>query len=59
MQINRKLGFIIPVIRRVPVWEHSAALKQDFTSALLLWIPPVNNAGNRDDDHGLLSQNPF
>lgn len=25
MQINRKMGFITPVIRGVPVWEHSAA----------------------------------
>lgn len=25
MQINRKLGFITPVIRGIPVWEHSEA----------------------------------
>lgn len=41
------------------MWEQRSLrpFEQDFTSALLLWITADNDAGSRDDEHGLLSKN--
>lgn len=63
METHRNPGFIAPVGQRNTCLGTQRWLRpfgEDFTSALLLRIPPVNAAGSGDEQHrGLLSQSLF